>query len=221
MSSIWWLGRTRQREVLSIVCFSFFFLGMNAEACAEDAWYVGGALGRVDGDQGLPELNKQISTVGVNATAQTSNSNRQGWKVFGGYQINANVSAEIGYVDLGDVNITFNGLSSEISNFLNTVQNIQPSSAKGLQFSTVGFYPLENYFSLTARAGVYVWEADHALLADGVRKNVENDGIDLVWGVGFSQRMGDRIDFRFELDFYEIEREKMDVISFNLIYSIQ
>lgn len=219
MNSMWKLKR--RARVRSIACFSAICLGMSLEVHAGDVWYFGGGLGKVGGDLGLAELNNQIRATGASATVQTNKSKRQGWKVFGGYQIHANFAAEIGYVDLGNVNVTFKGLSSEINNFLNTVQNIHPYSAEGLQLSAVGFYPLENHFSFTARAGVYAWDADYALLADGARKDVKNDSVDFVWGVGFSQRMGDRIDFRFDWDFYDIEREKIDMMSFNLIYSIQ
>jgi OmpA-OmpF porin, OOP family len=64
------------------------------------------------------------------------------WKIFGGYQLNRNFAAELGYINLGKATASALGLTEDIK-----------STAWDL--SLIGSYPLMDRLSIFGRLGVY------------------------------------------------------------------
>ena len=78
-----------------------FFFAFSAPAAAQDAgWYIGAAYGMTSFD---------LDTTGItNPTVDDSDS---GFKIYGGFQFNKHLGAEVGYVDAGKA--TFSGKIDE------------------------------------------------------------------------------------------------------------
>jgi opacity protein-like surface antigen len=90
-------------------------------AAAEKGWYVAGAIGQTD------DLDDAMS-----------------WKISAGYQLNRNLSVEVGYASLGEADTGF-GVTAEAS-----------------AFEVIGMYkfPLQNKFSIYGLAGLARIEAE-------------------------------------------------------------
>lgn len=72
----------------------------------------------------------------------------------------------------------------------------------GFDVSLAGFYPLNQDFSLFAKAGTFRWNAD--FLANGV-KSFSDEGWDMVYALGGELRAGARVRMRIEAQYYDVE----------------
>jgi OOP family OmpA-OmpF porin len=134
--------------VLPAFCFAF-----SAPAAAQDAgWYIGGAYGLTSIDAG------SLGTV-------TIDDGDSGFKLYGGFQFNKFLGAEVGYVDFGSFPATA-GSSGNLS-------------ATAFTLAAVGTLPLGESFALYGKAGLWMWEQDSSIAT-----TANADGSDLFIGVG-------------------------------------
>lgn len=144
---------------------------------ADTGWYVGASIGQSD-----LEIDKDTA-----------------WKVSAGYQLNRNLSVELGYTNLGEVSETVLGVTA---------------SAEATAWEVIGVYkfPVANQFSIYGLAGIAMVEAEATAL--GV--TASDDSTELTFGVGaqydFSRNMGVRAQWqRYGAD------EDIDVISLGVV----
>jgi len=103
------------------------------------------------------------------------------WGIFGGYQFNPYVGAELGYRDFGSTNLDNFGSSSK---------------AHAVQGSVIGTLPVNDIFGVYGRLGVAA-----------VHFNSSNSGIDTdkttsVVGLGTSFKVSHQVKIRAEYDYY-------------------
>ena len=99
-----------------------------AQARGETGWYVGGSVG-------------QSKVRDVDCTGGSCDTKDTAFRILGGYQINRNFAAELGYHDLGKVKVT------GPANF--------DIKSNAWELVGVGAYPLANQFSVYGKLGVY------------------------------------------------------------------
>lgn len=131
-------------------------------------WYVGGSLGQSD----ISDINCP--------TGFSCDDKDTAWKIFGGYEINRNFAAEIGYSDLGEFN-----RSSALTN--------RSVEATAWELTGVGMFPLNNQFSLYGKLGLYYSETEVSGVGD-------DTNTDLTFGAGaqynFSPTLGLRAEWQ-------------------------
>ena len=133
----------------------------------QPAWYVGGDIGTVD----------------------FADEEDTGWKILGGYQLNRNFAAELGYGTLFDkdgVEVTAWDLVG------------------------VGILPLNNQFSVYGKLGFAMWEAE------GPGGSV--DGTDLTYGVGAQYDLTPKLGLRLQWQRYDTDDEEADAFTLGAIY---
>ncbi len=147
-------------------------------ASAQDiGWYVGGGFGSSD-DKVLDETSS-------------------GMKVFGGYQFNKNVAAEVAFVDLGQFDAM--GVPNALEQY-------------GLAFEVVGLVPIGQRGAFFGKAGLFLWSVDlFGMTVD--------DGTSATFGIGgefgFSEHWSARIEWeRFD----DISGGDVDLISGSVVY---
>jgi OOP family OmpA-OmpF porin len=101
------------------------------------------------------------------------------FKIFGGYQFNKNIAAEVGYTDLGKAKASGGGVSAE-------------AKATAWELDAVGSFPVWQQLSILGRLGLYYGEGKiDSPLASG-KKNTT----DLTYGLGvgydFTRNLGVR-----------------------------
>jgi OOP family OmpA-OmpF porin len=151
-------------------------MAVSAGAVAQQAdtgWYAGAQIGN----------------------AEVFDEDDTAWKVFGGYQINRTFSAELGYTNLGEVDVP--GGSAEATAF---------------ELLGVGKFPLANQFSIYGLVGFAMVEVD----VSGPFSNLSDDSTELTYGIGaqydFSRNMGVRLQWQR----YDTE-EEVDVMSVGVV----
>ena len=130
-----------------------------------------------------------------------------GWKVFGGYQFNKNLAAELAYTDLGK--FSFDGTSGEYG-------EVKPQC---WSLSAVGILPVGNNFSLLGKAGVCRWD-------DNYKGNgpimIGSTGTDLTFGLGAKYDATRNLGVRAEWERFNNvvhDRESVDLFSMSLQYN--
>ncbi len=169
------------------VVFSVALLAVAPPAdAAEERWYVG--AGALASDLGFDPLDDSAT----------------GWKVFGGYRFTRHVAAEIGYLDTGEAEESFEGADLTLG-------------AAGTTTSVIASLPIGERFALHARAGFIDWEAElSAADSEGTFSSTAS-GQDLYWGAGATMNVG-RFGLRLEYEVPEIEDVDVSSVSVSLLY---
>jgi OOP family OmpA-OmpF porin len=159
---------TRFNAAVAAILPAFFF-AFSAPATAQDAgWYIGAAYGMTSMD---------VDSSGVsNPVVDDSDS---GFKIYGGFQFNKHLGAEIGYVDAGKATFSGSAIPSlGIGAFSGEIK------FTAITFAAVGTLPLNESFALFGKAGLAAWDAKASANVVGVSGSVDDSGTDLLYGIG-------------------------------------
>lgn len=117
------------------------------------------------------------------------------WKIFGGYQINKNFGAELGYVDLGKATAagTISGVTVNAS-----------IKAKAWELVGVGTIPFADNFSAYGKLGFFRWDVDASVSATvpgfSVAGSIGDRGTDFTYGLGlkydFTKNLAARLEWQ-------------------------
>lgn len=116
-------------------------------------------------------------------------ANDTGYKLFASYEFSNRIGLEAGYIDFGEPDDQFQGLSGEID-------------ASGWNLYAVGNLPMSDGVDLFAKAGIVSWNADSII--DGILVDTD-DGNDLALGFGASWAMTENFGLRAEADWFDID----------------
>jgi OOP family OmpA-OmpF porin len=116
-------------------------------------------------------------------------SNDTGYKLFASYEFMNGLGIEGGYIDFGNPEDQFQGLTGQID-------------ASGWNLYGVGNLPLSGSVDLFAKAGIVNWNADSII--DGVLVD-DTDGNDLALGFGGRWRISESLGIRAEADWFDID----------------
>lgn len=142
------------------VAFVLALAATSTPALSQDAgWYAGISYGKT-------KVKGFCTDLGGLGTTSCDDKDTA-LTVFGGYQINKNFGAELGYVTLGEVSATLSGVTVT-------------AETKGFELVGVGTVPLNQQFSLFGKLGFFRWDVDAT--APGV--SVSESGTDLTYGFG-------------------------------------
>jgi OOP family OmpA-OmpF porin len=153
------------RKVAFAATLAALALGATQTASAE-GWYAGAGLGQAT-IKGGGFKDDDI-----------------GFKIFGGYQFNPYIAAEVEYLDGGTakdegVKVGSNAFSA----------------------SAIGSIPLNDQFSLFARLGYASWE---------LNKDVDDDGEDLIYGLGAAFNVTPQVQIRAEYEAVDVNHGDFD-----------
>ena len=106
------------------------------------------------------------------------------WKAFGGYQLNRNFAAELGYTNLGEFKASAGGLSDN-------------AKVNAWELSALAAWPLMNQFAVYGRLGTYRANVKEETNFVG---NFEHTNSDLTYGLGaqydFTRNLGLRLEWQ-------------------------
>jgi OOP family OmpA-OmpF porin len=137
-----------------------------------------------------------------------------------GYQVNANLSFEGGYINLGELGYNISAyLGDPIFSDADISGTIETD---GLFFDIKGQVPINEVFSVYGKFGLLKWETDMAVSAyvsgyGSVSGNESTDGDDVFYGIGGSFLISaDKINtIALNIDYilYELDNTDVDVLS--------
>jgi OOP family OmpA-OmpF porin len=125
-----------------------------------------------------------------------------GFKIFGGFRLNENFAAEVGYVDLGEVSLAGPAGSGSIE-------------TDGFQFAGVGRLPINEQFDVFAKIGLYMWD----LSASGPGGSADDDGTDIMFGFGGAWNFTEQLALRAEWERFDLDGDNVDLLSLGLQFN--
>jgi uncharacterized repeat protein (TIGR01451 family) len=215
------IRRTSLAVLLSTGVLCGLMLGSPGVSQAQDsAWYMGAGYGSTEADSDTDTFVSDMAALGHVVTNVSIDDSSEGWKVFGGYNINEYFAAELAYVDLGEVTASFDGLSNDPAQMFIDAARLLPVLGDGVSIAALGRYPFGEKFAIFAKVGAYFWQAEASVVAGSVPGGSlpDADGTDAVYGVGGDLYFGSRFGARLEWERYALDPNDVDLVSASLLF---
>jgi len=161
---------------------ALFALGVvSTPALAQDAgWFVGAGGGLSKVDDGCP---------GGVVPGFTCDDKDASWRVFGGYQFNANFGYELGYANLGKTTQSAAGVGSATF------------EAKAFEMTLVLTIPISEQYSFYGKWGIFRWDLDRIIVGVGA-STTKTSGKDTTYGLGVKYNFTKSVALRVEWQRY-------------------
>jgi len=173
-----------------------------AQARGETGWYLGGNIGQTQAKDWCS---------GIAGSGISCDDKDTAFKILGGYNINRNFAAELGYSNFGKVKASLGALTDE-------------AKATAWELSAVGSYPVANQFSVFGRLGLYFADVKENTNFAGNFKHTNND---LTYGFGVRYDFSREVGVRGEWQRYgkvgggDIDKSDVDVISVGVVWNFR
>ena len=178
-------------------------------------WYIGGQLGQATTSISEGELNQSATDAGLIAQSIDLEDSGFAYSLFAGYKFNQYVSAELGYLDLGNREVSFTGESHELPNFYQAVADIYPETATGFSLSGVASYPITPKWSVSGKLGLYQWDKEYETFAEANQvSSSSNSGTSMILGAEANYQW--RHNTQFYASAETVKLDEQSVNSFNL-----
>ncbi|HET9736298.1 MAG TPA: outer membrane beta-barrel protein [Burkholderiales bacterium] len=173
-----------------------------AQGQSDAGWYVGAAYGQTTID---------VDMTGI--TSPTLDDSDTGFKIYGGFQFNKHLGAEVGYVDGGKA--TFGGSipSLGVGSFTGDI------SVTAITFAAVGTLPLNEQFALFGKVGLATWDAKASVSISGLGAGAADDsGTDLLYGIGARYNLNRNWGITLEYEAVDVEDSGFNMMSVGVRY---
>jgi OOP family OmpA-OmpF porin len=154
-----------------------------AQGQSDAGWYIGGAYGMTSFD---------LDTTGI--TNPSLDDSDSGFKIYGGFQFNKHLGAEVGYVDFG---------KASISGSLSGIPFTGNIDVTAFTFAGVGTLPLNESFALFGKVGLWTWDATANVSALGSAGSADDSGTDVFFGVGARYNLNKNFALTLEVEMYD------------------
>ena len=184
-----------------------------------EGWYGGFNAGRTAATIDDVRINNTLKANGFTSSTIQDDDRSNGFKVFGGYQLNRNFAIEGGYFDLGKFGYTATTTPPGTLN-----GNIK---LRGLNLDLVGLLPLTDRFSAFGRVGLNYAEARDTFRGTGAvtvrNPNPSERDTNIKLGAGLQYAVTDALSVRGEIERYRVNdavgnRGHVDLVSVGLVY---
>lgn len=185
----------------------------------QSGWYGGANIGRTGVEIDDARITSGLLGQGFNTTSIDDSDRSNGFKLFGGYQLNPYLAIEGGYFDLGKFGYTAHTVPA---GKLNGEMRV-----KGLNLDLVGTLPLTGKLSAIGRVGVNYARANDRFSSTGAvkvsRPTARESGTNAKYGVGLNYAFNDALAMRLEVERYRVNdgignKGDIDMVSVGLVY---
>ena len=181
--------------------------------------YIGANAGQTRSHFNNDSLNSTLAGQGFRAVAITEDNRSNGYKLFGGYQLNRNLAVEGGYFDLG--RSSYSSATVPAGTFSGN------TTVRGLNLDLVGMLPVTEKFSVLGRVGAAYAQSKANITNSGVpalnNLNTSRNDTNLKLGLGLQYAFTPALSVRAEMERYRINdpirnRGHIDMASLALVY---
>ncbi len=175
-------------------------LAYSRAACAADAdWYLGLGAGRSASHLDDTRIAEELTSPGFAVTSIDTDSHKNAYKLFGGYQVNRYFATELSYFDLGK--FSFYAHTAPAGEVNGTI------SVHGLAFDVVGLLPFTEQLSAFAKIGAaeaQTRDSFSSTLGAGLGGAPEQWHINGKFGAGLQYLLTAHVGVRAEWERYRI-----------------
>ena len=148
-------------------------------------WYAGVGIGQSKANDACSD----VASAGVTSCDDSDTAAR----IFGGYRINKNFAAEVGYADLG---------KAKASGVVLGLPASAEWKATAWDFTAVGILPVNQQFSVFGKLGITAWSVDLNVNVSGLPGSESASGNDMTYGVGLQYDFSNQFGLRAEWQQY-------------------
>lgn len=187
--------------MLKALGIALLFVALGASA-QDRGLYLGGHLGQMKAKSTCDEFS---------GTGISCDDTDMSWKILGGYRVNKNFAAELGFIKFGEVKAT--GPAGTVSAELHAFDLVG-----------VGVLPLADRFSVYGKLGLYHGTVDAVVRTITVNENVSDDATDLTYGFGVAFDVTRQVTLRAEWQKYNdiggnnTGKDDIDLISLGVLF---
>lgn len=199
--------------VLSSVAIIIVGLSVPVQAASVfDQLYVTTHVGQANTNVDESRAQTLFDQAGLSTTVSAVDSRREGFGLGMGYNLTSNFAVEAGYLDLGQVDISFSATQAV------DLTNIHPESGDGITFSGLYKYAFNDQVGVKVRLGVFDWETEYETLAGSpLQLSKDGDsGTDFYWGIGVNHRLIDELNLALEYQQFDFDNERTDYLRLGL-----
>ena len=185
----------------------------------EPGWYGGASLGRSSASIDDARITANLLAAGLATNSISHRDTSNGYKIFGGYQLNQNFAVEAGFVDLGKFGFT---ASTTPPGTLNGDIRL-----RGLSVDMVGTLPVTEKFSVLGRVGLANFNARDTFAGTGavnvINPNPSKRDTNVKFGLGLGYSFTPSLGIRLEAERYRVNdavgnKGNINLVSVGLVY---
>jgi OOP family OmpA-OmpF porin len=176
------------RKLLALCSLAALLGAASLPAAAQGTGWYGGI------SAGMTSFDVCDDLVGLGLTS--CDDDDSGFKVYAGNRFSQNFSAELGWVDLGEITLTGPGGTAKVG-------------VDGIQIAGLGMVPVSPQVSFFGKVGLYLWD----LSASGPGGSLSDDGADIMFGLGLNWSLAKQLDLRVEWEQFDVDGDDVNLIS--------
>lgn len=170
----------KMRKKLSVLAAAVLAT-LTAPALQAQGFYVGAGVGQSD----FRDACDGLADIGLSCDDTDT-----GWKLFGGFQFTPNWGVEAFYADLGEASVSGTVLGLPAA---------EKVSVDGFGIAGTATWPIGDRFGVFGKLGVFRWSLDDRATLGGVSFALDDNGTDLMAGLGaryaFTEQFGVRLEW--------------------------
>lgn len=194
------IGHFTSHTVSAVLIFSLCFTSGVANAAGG---YIGAGFGNAESDFDTASV---LIISGPNISTDEEDSSI---RLFGGFQVDKNFSIEFAYIDFGE--------ASAVESSFGIIDTFT-AEVTGIEFTAVGYIPVNKDFSVFGRGGLILWDSDVQVCLAGLGcASGSDDGNDLVLGLGARYNFNKKFGVRAEYTLYDIDKIEAGTGDFSVL----
>ncbi len=190
--------------------------------CMFEQWFLTASVGIASGDVTDQDILSAANEAGFDAFDIEIDDTRSAYKINLGVYLAPKWTAEIGYVDLGEVKTAFSAITNQPDEFFAQTNNIHPTSADGYTLAANYTIFSSDRWQTNIKAGVFLWQADYSSLDVfnnlSVNNTSDDEGEDIFYGVSLSYFVSNNFDVQLGLEQYHFDSEKANLLAIGMKY---
>ncbi|MEE2730745.1 MAG: Ig-like domain-containing protein [Pseudomonadota bacterium] len=186
---------------------------------AANAWYLGADLGPVKSNESEADFNQALSDTGEAAQAQKFDTDRNGWRIYIGEQIQDFGRVELSYMDLRDAEVAISGtvFDANLDSFLDTVDENLPAAGRGVAVHYAHRLYAYQDWRIDARLGIFSWSSKQVIQLNDELYTSKRDGTDFSFGFMVNYQVVEQWEIRAAVERFSLDDEDVNFLSFGLV----
>ncbi|HGX92489.1 MAG TPA: hypothetical protein ENK35_04155 [Candidatus Tenderia sp.] len=181
-------------------------------------WEVGGHFGYANNRDGVADTNRYFTAASIQARMKSDDGRRRSWSLYINYPLSGQLSAQLGYADLGGANTSVIGKATEVDPYLNSLSHYPIDNIRGSYLAGIYRFPLNDMVSVSTKGGLYYWQADFTLRSEQRSLIEYRSGISPMLGIGVALTLTRQLAGVVQWDLYAPDGHVIDVMTLGLAW---
>lgn len=186
----------------------------------ENQYYIGFGMGGGFFSKTGPQIEESLRRQDWQDPVADIASNSTIWKGYMGAYFSPFLGAQIGYVNLGNTDLTASAVvpPGEEAQFAEDLAAIEPDLGKGVQVSVTGRFRIIDNLIFHDWLGVYIWENDSTVTVNDLTVKETSKGTNLFLGAAVEYQLNYELGLRMEVERFNQKGDDVSVLGLGVAY---